>query len=103
MTFRNFRGNLLAAPTYVTVVRRKTVLEEVVIPFEEFNKIDEKDDRYWSELEYKESEYSENYELENTYYTAYKGDVTDHLDDVVNWIAPDTHNNTSWCQINLMG
>ena len=81
----------------VTLVRRRFVLEEVVITREEYNnyskKLDDEneefdDDFSWKHLNWKNAQW-EDYEWENTYYSAYEGDVTSFTDDIVAFMQPD--------------
>jgi len=74
----------------VTLVRQRLVLEEVVMTKEEFNAYNKRldSDFYWSELDWKDSQFPE-YCEEQTYYTAYEGDVTSFTDDCVSWLSPD--------------
>lgn len=72
----------------VTLVRRKVILEEVVISKEEFDKINDEMNTdhgiLWSELEWKDAEWID-YTADNTEYTAFPGDVTSFSDDCVNF------------------
>ena len=75
----------------VTVVRQRLVLEEVVISLEEFNNYNRDiryGETYWSDLHWEDSQFPD-YCEEQTYYTAYEGDVTSFTDDCVGWLSPD--------------
>jgi len=72
----------------VTLIRRKVVLEEVVISREKFDQINQAiendEDEYWSDLDFQDAQW-EDYTIENTLYTAWSGDVTSCSDDCVNF------------------
>lgn len=76
----------------VTMVRRRVVLEEVVISKEQYDKINSEinDDEgiVWSQLDWEDAEWSDYNEL-NTLYTAFPGDVTSFSDDCVNFYDND--------------
>jgi hypothetical protein len=76
---------------FITLVRKRLVLEELVISREEFNQLNEQvanEEFYWSELEWEDSGF-EDYCEENTTYCAYEGDVTSFTDDAVAFKYPD--------------
>lgn len=76
----------------VTLVRRRLVLEEVVISKEEFEKYNSEIGSYkgvyWSQLDWKDAQWHD-YCEEETYYSAYQGDVTSYTDDIVAFMCPD--------------
>jgi len=78
----------LDSDNLVTLVRRKLVLEEVVVTREEYEKYNNDEDFYWNELDWKNAEFTD-WEEENTYYSAYEGDITSFTDDVVAFMNPD--------------
>tara|TARA_B100000614_G_scaffold232831_1_gene227709 strand:+ start:2456 stop:2827 length:372 start_codon:yes stop_codon:yes gene_type:complete len=86
----NMGQEKLESDNLVTLVRRKFVLEEIVITREEYENYNKrvKDDFYWSELNFENAEW-EDLEEENTYYSAYEGDVTSFTDDIVTFMQPD--------------
>jgi len=95
----------ISTPTeqLVTVVRQRLVLEEVVMTQEEFNKYNNdigKDETYWSELDWEDSQF-EDYCEECTYYTAYEGDVTSFTDDAVAWLSPDPVYSSSYDKLEV--
>ena len=66
----------------VTIVRRRLVLEECVIPLEQFNKMNENmDNHFWSDLKFEDTQW-EDFCDEQTYYQAWEGDVTAYTDDL---------------------
>lgn len=76
----------------VTLVRVKTVIEEVVVSREEFDQLNEKiEDDFeftWDQLEWKDAGWDD-YSMETTVYCAYEGDVTSFTDDIVCFMYPD--------------
>ena len=95
----------------VTLVRRRFVLEEVVITREEYDnyskKLDEENEETydgdfdWRTLNWKNAEW-EDIEWENTYYSAYEGDVTSFTDDIVTFMQPDPEDRLSYYQLPLL-
>ena len=94
----------------VTLVRRRFVLEEVVITREEYNnyskKVDDENEEFddnfsWKHLNWKNAQW-EDYEWENTYYSAYEGDVTSFTDDIVAFMQPDPVCRLSYEQLPLL-
>lgn len=101
----NMGQEKLDSDNLVTLVRRKLVLEEVVITREEYEKynkiVGQDDDFYWSELNWENAQW-EDFEWENTYYSAYEGDITSFTDDVVAFMQPDPENRLSYEQLPLL-
>lgn len=95
----------------VTLVRRRFVLEEVVITREEYDnyskKLDEENEETydgdfdWRTLNWKNAEWTD-IEWENTYYSAYEGDVTSFTDDIVTFMQPDPEDRLSYYQLPLL-
>ena len=95
----------------VTLVRRRFVLEEVVITRKEYDnyskKLDEENEETydgdfdWRTLNWKNAEW-EDIEWENTYYSAYEGDVTSFTDDIVTFMQPDPEDRLSYYQLPLL-
>lgn len=88
----------------VTLVRRRFVLEEVVMTREQFENYssDVKEDVFsWQDLNWKNAQW-EDYEWENTYYSAYEGDVTSFTDDIVAFMQPDPVCRLSYEQLPLL-
>lgn len=87
----------------VTVVRRRVILEEVVISKEQYEKInseiDSDEGMAWSQLDWKDAEWSD-YSDENTSYTAFPGDVTSFSDDCVNFYDNDWFDNYDKISLN---
>jgi hypothetical protein len=80
----------------VTVVRRKVTLEEVIMTIQDFNDMNskvqsEEHDEYWNHLNWEDAQ-THDYNLEETDYTAFAGDVTSFTDDCVAFIYP----NINW-------
>ena len=87
----------------VTVVRQRLVLEEVVISLEEFNNYNRDiryGETYWSDLHWEDSQFPD-YCEEQTYYTAYEGDVTNFIDDCVGWLSPDDVYSSSYDKLEI--
>ena len=101
----NMGQEKLDSDNLVTLVRRKLVLEEVVVTREEYEKynkiVGQDDDFYWSELNWENAQW-EDFEWENTYYSAYEGDITSFTDDVVAFMQPDPENRLSYEQLPLL-
>ena len=101
----NMGQEKLDSDNLVTLVRRKLVLEEVVITREEYEKynkiVGQDDDFYWSELNWENAQW-EDFEWENTYYSAYEGDITSFTDDVVAFMNPDPVDRYSGDQLPLL-
>ena len=88
----------------VTLVRRRFVLEEVVMTREQFENYSsdfEEDVFSWQDLNWKNAQW-EDYEWENTYYSAYEGDVTSFTDDIVAFMQPDPVCRLSYEQLPLL-
>ena len=89
----------------VTLVRRRLALEEVVITKEEFEKLNKdvktSSDFYWSQLDWKDAQWHD-YCEEQTYYSAYQGDVTSFTDDIVSFMSPDPCYRSSFDQLELL-
>ena len=88
----------------VTLVRRRFVLEEVVMTREQFENYSsdvEEDVFSWQDLNWKNAQW-EDYEWENTYYSAYEGDVTSFTDDIVAFMQPDQVCRLSYEQLPLL-
>lgn len=89
----------------VTIVRRKVLLEEAVITKKEFdelnNQVESDDDGfYWSHLEWKDAEWPD-YNEEQTFYTAFPGDVTSFTDDCVSFAFTDIDWTASYEKMNI--
>tara|TARA_B100000925_G_scaffold107871_1_gene79553 strand:+ start:1635 stop:2027 length:393 start_codon:yes stop_codon:yes gene_type:complete len=93
----NMGQEKLDSDNLVTLVRRKVVLEEIVVTREEYEKLNKNvasnryldgSEFYWSELDWKNAEFTD-WEEENTHYSAYEGDITSFTDDVVSFMNPD--------------
>tara|TARA_B100000214_G_scaffold300030_1_gene230229 strand:+ start:41 stop:382 length:342 start_codon:yes stop_codon:yes gene_type:complete len=90
----------------VTVVRQRLVLEEVVMTQEEFNNYNNNiglvtgNETYWSQLNWEDSQFPD-YCEEQTYYTAYEGDVTSFTDDCVSWLSPDDVYSSSYDKLKI--
>ena len=88
----------------VTLVRRRFVLEEVVMTREQFENYSsdvEEDVFSWQDLNWKNAQW-EDYEWENTYYSAYEGDVMSFTDDIVAFMQPDPVCRLSYEQLPLL-
>ena len=78
----------------VTLVRRRTILEEFVMTrkeFDQMNKNVKKDECDWGQIEWQDAQ-CEDYCNEETMYTAFPGDVTSFTDDCVAFLYP----NAKW-------
>tara|TARA_B100001248_G_scaffold258986_1_gene244225 strand:+ start:202 stop:576 length:375 start_codon:yes stop_codon:yes gene_type:complete len=88
----------------VTLVRRRFILEEVVLTREQYENYSsdvEEDVFSWDQLKWKNAQW-EDYEWENTYYSAYEGDVTSFTDDIVAFMQPDPECRLSYEQLPLL-
>ena len=88
----------------VTLVRRRFLLEEVVLTREQYENYSSKVDSNgftWDLLKWENAQW-EDYEFENTYYSAYEGDITSFTDDVVAFMQPDPENRLSYEQLPLL-
>ena len=75
----------------VTLVRYRTVIEEIVVSQEKFNQLNEQvknEELYWNELEWEDAELDDFCE-EKTTYCAYEGNITSFTDDAVAFMYPD--------------
>ena len=81
----NMGQEKLDSDNLVTLVRRRFLLEEVVMTREQYENYSsdvEEDVFTWDLLKWENAQW-EDYEFENTYYSAYEGDITSFTDDVV--------------------
>tara|TARA_B100000212_G_scaffold342308_1_gene328761 strand:- start:3036 stop:3410 length:375 start_codon:yes stop_codon:yes gene_type:complete len=88
----------------VTLVRRRFLLEEVVLTREQYENYSSKVDSNgftWDLLKWENAQW-EDYEFENTYYSAYEGDITSFTDDVVAFMQPDPEDRLSYEQLPLL-
>jgi hypothetical protein len=89
----NFGWNYDAATNdeLVTLVRYRTLIEEIVVSREKFNQLNEdveNGELYWNELEWEDAQ-CDDYCEEKTSYCAYEGDITSFTDDAVAFMYPD--------------
>ena len=100
----NMGQEKLDSDNLVTLVRRRFLLEEVVLTREQYENYSsdvEEDVFTWDLLKWKNAQW-EDYEFENTYYSAYEGDITSFTDDVVAFMQPDPENRLSYEQLPLL-
>ena len=100
----NMGQEKLDSDNLVTLVRRRFLLEEVVVTREEYENYSSKVDSNgftWDLLNWENAQW-EDYEFENTYYSAYEGDITSFTDDVVAFMQPDPENRLSYEQLPLL-
>ena len=100
----NMGQEKLDSDNLVTLVRRRFLLEEVVMTREQYENYSsdvEEDVFTWDLLDWKNAQW-EDYEFENTYYSAYEGDITSFTDDVVAFMQPDPENRLSYEQLPLL-
>ena len=100
----NMGQEKLDSDNLVTLVRRRFLLEEVVLTREEYENYSSKVDSNgftWDLLKWENAQW-EDYEFENTYYSAYEGDITSFTDDVVAFMQPDPENRLSYEQLPLL-
>ena len=100
----NMGQEKLDSDNLVTLVRRRFLLEEVVLTREEYENYSSKVDSNgftWDLLNWENAQW-EDYEFENTYYSAYEGDITSFTDDVVAFMQPDPENRLSYEQLPLL-
>lgn len=100
----NMGQEKLDSDNLVTLVRRRFLLEEVVLTREQYENYSsdvEEDVFTWDLLKWKNAQW-EDYEFENTYYSAYEGDITSFTDDVVAFMQPDPEDRLSYEQLPLL-
>ena len=100
----NMGQEKLDSDNLVTLVRRRFLLEEVVVTREEYENYSSKVDSNgftWDLLNWENAQW-EDYEFENTYYSAYEGDITSFTDDVVAFMQPDPENRLSYEQLPIL-
>ncbi len=100
----NMGQEKLDSDNLVTLVRRRFLLEEVVLTREQYENYSSKVDSNgftWDLLDWENAQW-EDYEFENTYYSAYEGDITSFTDDVVAFMQPDPENRLSYEQLPLL-
>tara|TARA_B000000557_G_scaffold183387_1_gene149867 strand:+ start:1364 stop:1738 length:375 start_codon:yes stop_codon:yes gene_type:complete len=100
----NMGQEKLDSDNLVTLVRRRFLLEEVVLTREQYENYSSKVDSNgftWDLLDWQNAQW-EDYEFENTYYSAYEGDITSFTDDVVAFMQPDPENRLSYEQLPLL-
>lgn len=100
----NMGQEKLDSDNLVTLVRRRFLLEEVVLTREQYENYSSKVDSNgftWDLLKWENAQW-EDYEFENTYYSAYEGDITSFTDDVVAFMQPDPENRLSYEQLPLL-
>ena len=100
----NMGQEKLDSDNLVTLVRRRFLLEEVVLTREQYENYSSKVDSNgftWDLLNWENAQW-EDYEFENTYYSAYEGDITSFTDDVVAFMQPDPENRLSYEQLPLL-
>tara|TARA_A100001388_G_scaffold191484_1_gene144175 strand:+ start:2243 stop:2617 length:375 start_codon:yes stop_codon:yes gene_type:complete len=100
----NMGQEKLDSDNLVTLVRRRFLLEEVVLTREQYENYSsdvEEDVFTWDLLDWKNAQW-EDYEFENTYYSAYEGDITSFTDDVVAFMQPDPEDRLSYEQLPLL-
>ena len=100
----NMGQEKLDSDNLVTLVRRRFLLEEVVLTREQYENYSSKVDSTgftWDSLKWENAQW-EDYEFENTYYSAYEGDITSFTDDVVAFMNPDPVNRYSGDQLPLL-
>ena len=100
----NMGQEKLDSDNLVTLVRRRFLLEEVVLTREQYENYSSKVDSTgftWDSLKWENAQW-EDYEFENTYYSAYEGDITSFTDDVVAFMQPDPENRLSYEQLPLL-
>ena len=88
----------------VTLVRRRFLLEEVVLTreqYENYSSMVDSNGFTWDLLKWENAQW-EDYEFENTYYSAYEGDITSFTDDVVAFMQPDPEDRLSYEQLPLL-
>ena len=100
----NMGQEKLDSDNLVTLVRRRFLLEEVVLTREQYENYSSKVDSNgftWDLLNWENAQW-EDYEFENTYYSAYEGDITSFTDDVVAFMQPDPENRLSYEQLPIL-
>ena len=100
----NMGQEKLDSDNLVTLVRRRFLLEEVVLTREQYENYSSKVDSNgftWDLLKWENAQW-EDYEFENTYYSAYEGDITSFTDDVVAFMQPDPENRLSYEQLPIL-
>jgi len=100
----NMGQEKLDSDNLVTLVRRRFLLEEVVMTREQYENYSsdvEEDVFTWDLLKWENAQW-EDYEFENTYYSAYEGDITSFTDDVVAFMQPDPENRLSYEQLPIL-
>tara|TARA_B100000459_G_C8539985_1_gene184519 strand:- start:313 stop:684 length:372 start_codon:yes stop_codon:yes gene_type:complete len=101
---QNMGQNKTDSDKLVTLVRRKFVLEEAVISreqFDNYNKNMRSGDFSWVDIDWKNAEWDDFCE-EQTYYSAYEGDVTSFTDDIVGWMQPDPDHRMSFEPLTIL-